>query len=76
MREREGRRGAGEERERESNLMFHLFMHSWLLLVCALTEEGIHHLGISGHHANQLSCLPVLTSISSLFFCLESRILG
>lgn len=45
------------ERERGKNidLLFHLHIH-WLSLVCALTGERTHALGVSGPCSNRLSC--------------------
>ena len=45
------------ERERNIDLLFHLFMHYWLLFVCVLTEDQTHNLGVSGYHCNRLSYL-------------------
>ena len=40
--------------ETNINLLFHLCIH-WLLLVCALTGDQTHNLGILGQHSNHLS---------------------
>ena len=41
--EREREKGGGREevgdRERNIDLLFHLFMHHWLILLCALTGD-------------------------------------
>ena len=62
------------EREREGatdiNLLFHLFMHSLVDLVCALTRNGTCNLGRWGQCSNQQS---YLARASGIFFF--SRIL-
>ena len=46
------------ERERQTLIccFTHLYIH-WLILVCALTWEGTHNLGVSGWHSNQMRYL-------------------
>ena len=51
---RERRKGGGG---RDIDLLFHLYMHSWLILVCALTGDRTCSLGVSGCYSNQLSYL-------------------
>ena len=45
------------ERERETSICCcpYLFMHSWLLLQCALTRDQAHNLGLSGRPSHQLN---------------------
>ena len=71
-REREGER----EREREICCSTYLCIH-WLLLVCSLTWDLTHNLGIWGWHSNCLSypartdfsLSVVLTTLTNLSFC-------
>lgn len=39
---------------RNTDLLFHVLIHSWLTPVCALTGEGTRNLGVSGRCSNQL----------------------
>ena len=36
-------------------MLFHLLMHSLMLLVCALTEDRTYNLGVLGRDSNQLT---------------------
>ena len=55
-REMERERERDKERERERSICSaYLYIH-WLLLVCALTGDRTHNLGVwGGGHSNQLS---------------------
>ena len=44
--------------ERETSVfLFHLFMHSLVILVCALPKDRARNLDVSGEHLHQLSYL-------------------
>ena len=50
------------ERERETSICFFMLIHAyscihWLILVCALTKDRTHNLGISGRCSDQLCYL-------------------
>ena len=50
--------GREAEREREITfvvLLIYAFLHR-LLLVCALTGDQTHNLGVLGQYSNQLNC--------------------
>ena len=63
-RRRREKKGQGE-RERETSICCsaYLCIH-WLLLVCALTGDGTHNLGVLGGHFNQLSYLSRARPVS------------
>ena len=58
---REGKReeeGGGRERERERETLICCFTYlcfHWLFLVCALTEDQTHNLGVLGQRSNHPS---------------------
>lgn len=55
-REKKRQREGGREGDRFVVLLIYIYFH-WLLLVCALTGDRTHNLGVPGQYSNQLGYL-------------------
>ena len=56
-----------EREEKNIDLLFHLFMHSWLILVCALIGDQTHNLGV--YQDDSLTNGASQTGPVPIFFC-------